>query len=68
MTQQAAEGASPPCPVPGEPPLASAPRNGTAMTISFLNHARYPLKLYFAREGGELAEMGTLLSNGQALT
>ncbi len=61
--------ASPPCPAPADPPLSSAARNGTAIRLTFLNHAHYPLKLYHC--GGAAAadvEVGVLQPGGRALT
>ena len=73
LTAGGADGAeawatSPPCPVPAEPPLASAAREGAPISLSFLNHAPFPVRLYFAHRGGQQTEMATLPSNGQALT
>jgi hypothetical protein len=62
------DAASPPCPVPAEPPLASGRRDGTPVTLSFLNHARFPVKLFHAAEDGQQTEMGTLPAHGHALT
>jgi len=38
------------------------------VTLSFLNHARFPVKLYHAAEDGQQTEMGTLPAHGHALT
>ena len=56
------------CPAPTNPPLTSAVRRGTPIRLTFLNHARYPLRLFLV--GGSLAELvllGTLGANGQTL-
>ncbi len=62
------DGASPPCPAPLLDLASSAAWNGTSITLTFLNHARYPLRLFLV--GGSLAELvllGTLGANGQTL-
>ena len=56
------------CPEPAEPPLASAAADGAPIRLTFLNHAAFPVKLYFAAAGGEQAEMAIVPGNGQALT
>ena len=63
----------PPCPVPIHP--ASSPGNGTRIRLSFVNHARYPVRLYHqtvGSTGGAMGatgrEVGALQPRGPPLT
>ena len=58
----------PPCAVPVDPPLTSTARNGSAVRLTFLNHAPYPLRVFFVSQGGEEVVMGALNADGHTLT
>ena len=58
------------CPAPTNPPLTSAVRRGTPIRLTFLNHARYPLKVIYlpSDANSRETEMGYLRANGATLT
>ena len=59
----------PACPSPAHPPLASATRRGAPIRLTFLSHARYPLRLvYVPPPGGREVDMGVLRPRGAPLT
>ena len=61
----------PPCPAPTHPPLSSAARDtGRSIRLSFLNHARHPVKLYYRGPPPTATEheMGSLSAYGPPLT
>ena len=59
----------PTCPPPSHPPLESERRNGSRIRLTFLNHARHPVKLFhLPASGGREVEMGELRANGPPLT
>jgi hypothetical protein len=62
-------GTPPPCPSPIQPPPNSEPRNGSAIRLTFLNHAPFPVRLFHrpAHSAREV-EMGSLRSNGASLS
>jgi len=59
---------TPPCAVPADPPLASARWTGRSIKLTFLNHAPYPLKVYYVSESSEEVPMGSLDADGHAVT
>jgi hypothetical protein len=64
-----AELSLPACPAPTEVPLASAPprADAPAVSLTFLNHARYPVKLLYVDADGRAVEVGRV-ETGHALT
>mmetsp|Transcript_21291 Transcript_21291/g.48942 ORF Transcript_21291/g.48942 Transcript_21291/m.48942 type:complete len:305 (-) Transcript_21291:241-1155(-) len=65
----AKEASSRPCPEPAVPPLASSLPIGRPLTLTFVNHARYPVRLYYERPTrGEGVEVGVVEGGGGTLT
>ena len=59
------------CPTPAHPPLESTSTDGgRRIRLTFLNHARYPVRIFYryTKGNGEEKEMGTLRGRGLALT
>jgi len=59
----------PPCPLPSDPPLRSAASPGEAVKLTFVNFARFPVKIFFlSLKASPPAEVAILEGGGATAT